>query len=302
MPVRLAYGNDLGACFGLDGAPALVSRTLGKTSIAATELRCDSPLHDLTTPLPTEDAFFVALQIREYPRHELRRNGKPIQIGPFAPQTTSFYDLKDEPVARLHHPSHAVFFYIPRVALDLIAGRSTARPIESLQVETGTVIDDPVIRHLTSALLPAFARPEQASTLFVDCVTLAVGAHVAHTYGDIGPARRVRGGLAPWQERRAKEVLSAKLDGEVSVSELANECGLSLNHFTRAFRATTGVPPHRWLMQRRIEKAKGLLRYSVLPLSDIALACGFADQSHFTAAFSRMVGTSPGAWRRSQES
>ncbi|MFZ2019344.1 MAG: AraC family transcriptional regulator [Methyloceanibacter sp.] len=302
MPARVAYGADLGACFGLNRAPVLVSRTLRNTTIAATEVRCDSPLHGLTTPLPAEDAFFVALQIREYPVHEIQRNGKSIQAGPFSPFMTSFYDLKEQPVARLDHASHAVFFYIPRAALDLIADGANTRNIETLRLQTGMGIDDPVIRHLTCALLPAFARPEEASTLFVDYVTLAAGAHVAHTYGEMGPARRVRGGLAAWQERRAKELMSANLDGETSIADLAQECGLSLSYFTRAFRATTGVPPHRWLMQCRVDKAKDLLRNSTLSLSEIALACGFADQSHFTTAFTKWVGTSPGAWRRAKRS
>jgi AraC family transcriptional regulator len=111
-------------------------------------------------------------------------------------------------------------------------------------------------------------------------------------------ARPVRGGLAPWQERRAKEVLSANLDGGVPLTEVARECRLSVSHFSRAFRRTMGVAPHNWLVARRIEVAKEKLRYSRLSLSDVALACGFADQSHLTRAFTGMVGASPGAWRR----
>jgi AraC family transcriptional regulator len=111
-------------------------------------------------------------------------------------------------------------------------------------------------------------------------------------------SRPVRGGLAPWQVRRAKEVLSANLDGGVPLKEVARECRLSVSHFSRAFRRTMGVAPHRWLLARRIELAKEQLRNTELSLSDAALACGFADQSHLTRVFTRMVGVSPGAWRR----
>ena len=79
---------------------------------------------------------------------------------------------------------------------------------------------------------------------------------------------------------------------------LAEECGLSPRHFARAFRQSTGVPPHRWLMRHRVQRAKELLRRQALSLADIALRCGFADQSHFTRVFSREVGFSPGQWRR----
>ena len=107
-----------------------------------------------------------------------------------------------------------------------------------------------------------------------------------------------RGGLAPWQQRRAKELMSANLNEELPLSRLASECGLSVRLFARAFRASTGMPPHRWLLRRRVERAKELLGTRVLSLADVAMFCGFADQSHFTRVFTAIAGVSPGAWRR----
>ncbi len=85
---------------------------------------------------------------------------------------------------------------------------------------------------------------------------------------------------------------------EISLVRLANECKLSLSHFARAFKQSAGQPTHRWLLQQRLDKAKELLLNSSLPLADIALACGFSEQSHFTRVFNKKVGTTPGAWRR----
>ena len=79
--------------------------------------------------------------------------------------------------------------------------------------------------------------------------------------------------------------------------ELAALCRLSASRFAHAFKASIGVAPHRWLLQRRIERAKSLLKDSGEPLADIALRCGFADQSHFTRVFKRREGASPGVWR-----
>ena len=107
-----------------------------------------------------------------------------------------------------------------------------------------------------------------------------------------------RGGLAPWQARRARELLDANLDGKLLLSQLAEKCGLSTRHFARAFRQSMGVPPHRWLLSRRVERAKDLLRDPMLSLAEVALACGFADQSHFTRMFTTLAGLSPGLWRR----
>jgi AraC-like DNA-binding protein len=156
------------------------------------------------------------------------------------------------------------------------------------------------VSFLGQSLLGAFVHPERASRLFVDHVTLALATHVAQTYGRLQPATRaIQGGLAPWQVRRAKDILSANLDGSVTLREIAAECGLSVGHFSRGFRVSVGVAPHRWLQSRRIERAKGLLADARLSLSDVALSSGFADQSHFTRVFSNEVGIGPGAWRRS---
>jgi AraC family transcriptional regulator len=107
-----------------------------------------------------------------------------------------------------------------------------------------------------------------------------------------------RGGLAHWQARRVKELMSESLSQEIPLSRLATECGLSVRHFARAFRHSTGTSPHRWLLKHRVDHARELLNDRALSLTDIALSCGFAHQSHFTRVFIAMAGVSPGAWRR----
>jgi AraC family transcriptional regulator len=113
---------------------------------------------------------------------------------------------------------------------------------------------------------------------------------------------RAAGRLSPEQRLRALELIDARLDGDLSVAELAGSCGLSGSSFRRAFKKTTGVTPHRWLMQRRVDRAKDLLfRQPTMPLAQIALASGFADQSHFTHVFTAIVGAAPGEWRRQEQ-
>ena len=80
------------------------------------------------------------------------------------------------------------------------------------------------------------------------------------------------------------------------------DCGLSVSQFARGFKQSTGCPPHRWVLQRRIERAQDLLLTSDKTLPEIASACGFGDQSHLTAAFGQVVGTAPGLWRRIKRS
>jgi AraC family transcriptional regulator len=92
--------------------------------------------------------------------------------------------------------------------------------------------------------------------------------------------------------------MEAELDGPVPMGQIAGACGISVAHFARAFKLTTGLPPHRWLLERRVERSKSLLMTTALSLVDIANTCGFAEQSHFTRVFTKRVGISPGAWRR----
>ena len=128
---------------------------------------------------------------------------------------------------------------------------------------------------------------------------LAFTAHVAQTYGGLQRVTEPnRGGLAPWQVKRACEMLESDLGGKLSLEQIAAEFDLSVSHFSRAFRISTGLPPHRWPLRQRVEAAKRLMIVRDLPLSDIAISAGFAHQSHFTRVFSAAVGISPGMWRR----
>jgi AraC-like DNA-binding protein len=144
-----------------------------------------------------------------------------------------------------------------------------------------------------------FQEPGTATALFLEAIALAFHAHVIHRYGDgLGSEISVSTGLAPWQLRRAYGFIDAHLSGDPSVFDLARECRLSASHFARAFRQSTGLAPHRWIMKRRIERAKELLLEGELDLVQIALTSGFFDQSHFTRTFGRSEGHSPGKWRR----
>jgi AraC family transcriptional regulator len=110
------------------------------------------------------------------------------------------------------------------------------------------------------------------------------------------PARRCM--LADWQLKRIERHIEEHLGERVPCAALASMVRLSTSHFGRAFRATTGRTPHAYVMARRMARAKILMRETAMPLSEIALECGMADQSHFSRVFSALEGISPGVWRR----
>ncbi len=297
-----AYGDRLGLRMGIEAAPALVTRALRQAEIAVTEIRSDRPvLGELSESLPGEDAFLVALQVRDYSEHHYWEERRKVGTAALRAGDTTIYDLRRDPQFLINAPFHSIHFYLSRSVMNAIADDSNARRIGDLQYRPGCGMDDATVRSLGSSLARAFETPEQFSRIFMDHVTLALAAHVAQAYGGMAPHTRTRGGLAPWQERRAKERFSARLDGDIVLKEVATECGLSVSHFSRAFRQSVGIAPHAWLLRRRVEVSQDLLRNRRWTLSEVALACGFADQSHFTRVFTREVGVSPGAWRRRLE-
>ena len=117
---------------------------------------------------------------------------------------------------------------------------------------------------------------------------------------DIAPSdvTYARGGFAPWQKRRIEGYLSEHLERTVHIEALAEVVSLSASHFCRAFKQTFGRTPHDYLIGLRVERAKQMMRTTAEPLSQIALACGLADQAHLCKVFRRCVGHTPSAWRR----
>jgi AraC family transcriptional regulator len=107
-----------------------------------------------------------------------------------------------------------------------------------------------------------------------------------------------RGGLAPRQKRRVIAHIEANLSEPLTCSMLAELVGLSTSYFNRAFKSSFGRSPHSYLIWRRLERAQDMLLATDEPISQIALACGMADQCHLCRLFRKLVGESPAAWRR----
>ena len=296
------YGRSLGAHLHLNDAPALVSQTINKTPVAVTRCKLDAPVHGPTTPLPGEDAYMIVLQTGETSYRELWLDGRPTRTEPLNPGEVTLHDLRRRPSFKMYTPIDSVNFYIPRRSLDECADDAGMRRIDELKFTPGVGVNDRILAGLGLGLLPVFDAPENVSQLFIDHYTRAIVAHVAHAFGGmrLREAARRRG-LAPWQARRAKEMIDAHLDGEISVLQLATACRLSRRHFSRAFRQSTGMSPHQWLLRHRVEKAKQLLRDPKISLASVAIAAGFASQSHFTRVFTRIVGFSPGRWRHANQ-
>jgi AraC-like DNA-binding protein len=206
-----------------------------------------------------------------------------------------------DPTAHPEDVSDCFSFLIPRVTFDQLADDHWADRIGELALTPGAAANDPIMLHLGNSLKSALNRHGYADDQFVERITTALSMHLARVYGGmLFPRPLETGGLAPWQLRLARDTINTNLEGELSLKRIARECGLSISYFARAFTRSTGASPHRWLMRRRVDVAKNLMLTTDCSLVEIALRCGFSDQSHFSRVFAEATGKPPGRWRQIQ--
>ncbi|CAN7739006.1 helix-turn-helix transcriptional regulator [Paraburkholderia hospita] len=206
-------------------------------------------------------------------------------------------DFADDYRAELRHGFDFVLMELPQTFMTRAcyerSGSGTPR-VSSLAGRK-----DPILGHLAQILSLTLERQSEASPLFVEQLGVMIGTHLIDRYGGAScESKRNSRRLSGMLETRAKDMLLAKAQGNASIEEIANACNLSRSYFIRAFRETTHRTPHQWLLEQRIDRARDLLKHSDSSLTEIAMTCGFSDQSHFTRTFSQLVGMPPGMWRR----
>ena len=153
-----------------------------------------------------------------------------------------------------------------------------------------------MLPNMSHAPMPFTARP--ANDAGRGIAPSAVRLRLLDAQNWTGDAREIyQSRLAPWQVKKVTDFIRANLTETLRLSELAAISGLSPSHFGTAFKGSTGLPPHRWQLNMRIEQARAMLSDAGASLADIACATGFADQSHFTREFRRVTGQTPHAFR-----
>lgn len=187
-----------------------------------------------------------------------------------------------------------VLYFRPGVIASLL--ESEGKGADALAPIVGRHL--PRVAHLLGLIESELRRPSLGSRLMIDGLLRAIAGLLVSN--DAVPAARPaeRIYLSPPKLRRVIDFIEANLQESIGLDDLARAAGLSANHFLRVFKLATGETPYHFLRARRLERARQLLTDNTMPLAELALECGFANQAHFTAAFSREIGISPGRYRR----
>jgi AraC-like DNA-binding protein len=265
---------------------------------SAVRVETTGRLPDAIQKSSSVEALLVSLSLRPVAAADYRLcvDGKVVPTGRIPALRANVIDLDARPAMWADRGLHFIHFHLRRSCIDDTAADLGYDRVGSFRVAVAQ--EDIVLAQIVRSILPFLGRSAPPPVAF-DQLELILAAHVAQRFGGARPRRTpARGGLSAWQRRRSLELLRENLDGRVRLADLARACELSVSHFARSFKASFGVSCHRWLLERRVERARELLAGTNHPLVDVAGQSGFGDQAAFTRTFHRLVGVTPGRFRR----
>ncbi|MGY2811708.1 AraC family transcriptional regulator [Bradyrhizobium sp. USDA 4524] len=250
-------------------------------------------LHDVVRPM-------VDHVVMSYPAGSQRlerRTGRVASIGTARSGVVTIIPAGSSSRWDIHQSVHVVQLYLPHATLARVAGEAdTAAPGDLLE-RTGH--PDPITSRLLLSAADALEGSAALDALFRQQLTDLLATRLLSAHAGVPATVQVTvGGLAPTALRRAIERLRSDSDADVSLAALAADAGLSRFHFCRAFKESTGLSPHAWLRQHRLEQAMNMLRDTDASVVSIAAALGYSSQTAFAAAFRKLTGETPSDWRR----
>jgi len=281
--------------------PAGVSLGSERTGVSAALWTHDKEDVQEATAEPHPDQHAVCIA---YSRHfvELRLDGRRVQQKMARPGEFNIIAAGVRPWAVHRGRWRTLHLYVPGSLLhDLVAEEFATAP-GSIELIDPRCTHDALIERIGCEVLTEMREGQPLSRLRVDALGQELAIHLLRAHSNVVGTRALasttRGGLAPWQVKRVTEHLNENLAGDVSLASLSALVGLSTYHLCRAFKQSTGLPPHRWQVARRIERARELLESSDLPITEVAALVGYDDPTLLARLFRKAVGVSPSEYRR----
>jgi AraC family transcriptional regulator len=251
-----------------------------------------TPFHEVVQPM-TDHVIMTYLGTMQ--RLE-RRSGREYSTGMGRRGSITFIPAGSSARWDIHGPMDIVQLYLSPELLDRVAREcpGAARPLTE-----STARSDNIMATLLELTLQSSGDPVYLEALYRQQLASLIAIHLVKTHSGLAEASdKALGGLAPGVLRISLERLSSENGGDYSLGALAEAANLSRFHFCRAFKRSTGLTPHEWLRQRRMEQAMAMLRDPLLQITDIAGTLGYTTLTAFCVAFKRNTGLTPGEWRR----
>jgi AraC family transcriptional regulator len=250
-------------------------------------------LHDIVAPMADHVLMTFPSGSMRFERH----SGKSVAFGTARPGTVTVIPAGSTSRWDIPASLNVIHFYLPQRTLERVA-------LEAGTASPGDLMDrsahpDPITSRLLLSAADVLEGSAALDALFRQQMTdlLATRLLAAHA-GSPVVIQPVTGGLSPNVLRHTIERLRSDVDADVSLAALAADAGLSRFHFCRAFKESTGLSPHAWLRQHRLEQAMNMLRDTGESVASIAAALGYSSQTAFAAAFRKLTGETPSDWRR----
>jgi AraC-like DNA-binding protein len=293
------FGSSLAEIFSAPDYDCKLDGSHEKPEFAVTRLRSGPRPAEKAPAYPADDALLVCVSLTPAAigQWSARYKGQEVGVTRATPFATTVLDLLCSMEMWVRGPFDYLHYYLSAALLKRVAldnGVAT-----SYELGEAFFIEDLVVAQLTRSILSPVKHGEPLDRLALDQIAMLLSAHVLQRYCGIPKVvASAQGGLQTWQKLRAEEMLRARLEGNITIKEMASACSLSESHFARGFRTSFGTSVHQYLIRLRVERAKSLLAESGKQLAEIAQLSGFCDQAALTRAFSRVERVTPSRWRK----
>ncbi|MBR0971300.1 MULTISPECIES: helix-turn-helix transcriptional regulator [Bradyrhizobium] len=250
-------------------------------------------LHDAVEPMTDHVIMTYPTGVQRLER----RSGRSVAIGTARSGVVTIIPAGSS--ARWDIPGFVdvIQLYLPHTALERVVREANAPTLGDLLERTGH--PDPVVSGLLTSAADVLEGNTALDLLFRQQLTEVLATRILADHTGVPTTfEPIMGGLSSHVLRRSIERLRSDNNTDVSLAALASDAGLSRFHFCRAFKESTGLSPHAWLRQQRLEQAMNMLRETDKPIVSVAAKLGYASQTAFTAAFKKLTGETPSDWRR----
>jgi AraC family transcriptional regulator len=228
-------------------------------------------------------------QIKDGKRHEDVHVKNDITLNPAYAPESQYWDCECHILNVFFKP-----WFIKRVIAD-----SASHNPERIELLPIFKARDPFIENIGQALLCELQTEGLCGRLYAESLATALAVHLLRQYSTSKPnIRQYEDGLPRYKLQQALEYIDAHIEQDIQLADLAELLGMSRYYFVRLFKQSMGVTPYQYVLQQRVERAKVLLKHRERAISDIALECGFANQSHFTKNFRQLTGVTPKVYRQ----